>query len=274
MLSLSASSCSFSEEALSPGGSFSSRKECEEAEVEEEDDVGESRGKSVVDRRLEFRSAALRRRSTVEEAAEFDQHIQTMRVTHESPRKNFHYREKKKRKLQKWIDKKLWNVDRAMLEGDLRNESPRKVQAFSSILQETPVNYGRSSSLSEGWCREVVQAAGDGGQNVEEKKEEDGYSEISEESDSSEFIEEEDKVEKEEYSDYSSVGSSEISTFDIINRDAMFDLSELGGEGGGRRRSRSKSGRKSEHSQGSVLESEERPTSFAYHDEDDGGVQL
>ena len=62
--------------------------------------------------------------------------IKSLRVSYEREKRRFHYREKQQhRKLQKWINKKLWNIDRLERKDDYRP----KVHSFSSIVQEIPV---------------------------------------------------------------------------------------------------------------------------------------
>lgn len=59
-----------------------------------------------------FQRKAEKRKSAAKQR-EFHNNISAMRVSHEDEKRRFHYREKQQhRKLQKWLNRKLWNVDR------------------------------------------------------------------------------------------------------------------------------------------------------------------
>ena len=95
----------------------------------ENEDISTGQFRSDFQKRAEKRKTALEQR-------EFQRNITTMRVQHENEKKRFHYREKTQhRKLQKWINKKLWHVDRLETKGDYQP----KIQSFSSILADKPI---------------------------------------------------------------------------------------------------------------------------------------
>ena len=97
-------------------------------------------GNEIVNHRSEFKKKANKRRESAMEK-KYEENIRAMRISYEHEKKRFHYREKQQHhKIEKWINKKLWNVDRLETKADY---TP-KVLSFTSIVQEI----GRKNTLA------------------------------------------------------------------------------------------------------------------------------
>jgi hypothetical protein len=224
------------------------------------------------------------------DALEFDMHIATMRVKHEDELKRFHYREKTQhRKVQKWINKKLWHIDRLETKGDYQP----KIQSFSSILHEIPMNVALKKNHSNvltpvdlsthiiDWHRQEEDEYGE----VSES-EEDEYGEVSEPEE-----EEIEEVSEDDCNVDSNKGLIDI-TISVVHD--LYDLSEYSLTSSELLASSGllKTGtdainyvERDTSSEGvfSMLDDDDDPnpdyilqnfTSFAYHGEDDDGIQL
>ena len=118
----------------------------EEVEGEDNSPSQQLHSRDKLNHREAFKATKDHRRASASAAIEYQRNIEAMRVTHEDEKKRFHYREKQQhRKVRKWLNKTLWNVERLETKGDYQP----KVLSFSSVLHEVSVKNMEEANKSE-----------------------------------------------------------------------------------------------------------------------------
>ena len=210
----------------------------EEVEGEDNSPSQQLHSRDKLNHREAFKATKDHRRASASAAIEYQRNIEAMRVTHEDEKKRFHYREKQQhRKVRKWLNKTLWNVERLETKGDYQP----KVLSFSSVLHEVPMKNAFRRWSSPG---SVPVSSGVGNSNVGEVND---WTEVNADLDEQQEIMEEEGGEKEEKevkeeknkfmevfeseesgidSDSSDVSSDESGAFDIV-ASTTHNLNEL-----------------------------------------------